>query len=187
MSSILSDDTIETIAHCLVWPDQILITPFRSQNVPPPMSSYQLELPSPPVHIAFTPNKDELTALLSNGTRIVWDLHTKVPKKGKRGGGKIAIPTIVEFSLLKSKRLESTVLGLELRQVARGADGKVMVLARDMDTDRDVVFIDGVEQLSNDEGHTTDAIEAQSLGRILAMDNGVVVCDSNGRLSAIGR
>lgn len=79
------------------YSDSLLLTPFRTQNVPPPMSSYQLSLSSPsnisppPVHVAFSTDDSPSSAtemmacLFADGTIRLWRIHTNVDKKlGKR-------------------------------------------------------------------------------------------------------
>ncbi|KAJ3555021.1 hypothetical protein NM688_g2799 [Phlebia brevispora] len=73
----------------------ILLTPFRSQNVPPPMSSIQFPLAPVPVHapkfqtrlpvqLSFTWGKDILVALWETGCLKLTDLHTRLgPGQGK--------------------------------------------------------------------------------------------------------
>ncbi|KAF8318502.1 IkappaB kinase complex, IKAP component [Clavulina sp. PMI_390] len=62
-----------------------LVTPFRVQNIPPPMCSITLplaakkplhdrRLPSAPVDVALAPHRDLLAALLPDRTISVWDL-----------------------------------------------------------------------------------------------------------------
>ncbi|KAF8845970.1 pol II transcription elongation factor [Paxillus ammoniavirescens] len=85
--------------------DQVLLTPFRTQNVPPPMSSYQLKttpsttaaesldpssssILSPrrqtPVHISLSPSGDLLAIIWQRGHVAVWSLNTRIgPGKGK--------------------------------------------------------------------------------------------------------
>ncbi|KAJ6488261.1 pol II transcription elongation factor [Mycena vitilis] len=62
---------------------KILLTPFRSQNVPPPMSSHQLTLSSapslaPPVHAALSPSTDTLALLWESGYLELWSLQTRL-------------------------------------------------------------------------------------------------------------
>ncbi|KAK7691913.1 hypothetical protein QCA50_005318 [Cerrena zonata] len=64
----------------------ILLTPFRSQNVPPPMSAHQLPVtkpttldshcPSIPIHISFSPKNDTLVSLWETGYTEVWSEQT---------------------------------------------------------------------------------------------------------------
>lgn len=77
----------------------ILLTPFRTQSVPPPMSAYQLSLaehPSPassavpvnqcrtPIHASFSSARDVLAVLWESGRVELWDLHTRIgPGRGR--------------------------------------------------------------------------------------------------------
>jgi elongator complex protein 1 len=71
-------------------PENLLLTPFRTQNVPPPMSSGQLlvsasseDRPKTPVHAALSAEKDVLAVLHEDGNYQVWDLQTRLgPGKG---------------------------------------------------------------------------------------------------------
>lgn len=69
----------------------ILLTPFRTQNIPPPMASHQLPIPRDvltgrpllPVHVAFSPHKDILASLWETGYIEVTNLRTRLgPGKG---------------------------------------------------------------------------------------------------------
>ncbi|TFK25707.1 pol II transcription elongation factor [Coprinopsis marcescibilis] len=82
---------------------QILLTPFRTQNVPPPMSSFQLPInlaaptnPSKyktktPIHVSFTQANDGLAMLWEDGYIQLWVLHTR---KGP-GFGKVMNPEMI--------------------------------------------------------------------------------------------
>ncbi|KAI0785729.1 IkappaB kinase complex IKAP component [Abortiporus biennis] len=73
----------------------ILLTPFRSQNVPPPMSSYQLSVPFDstklesiktriPVNMSFSRERDILALIWETGYAEIIDLHTRlVPGREK--------------------------------------------------------------------------------------------------------
>ncbi|KAG2015494.1 pol II transcription elongation factor [Coprinopsis cinerea AmutBmut pab1-1] len=75
---------------------QILLTPFRTQNVPPPMSSYQLpvNLSTPfnkssfkvktPVYTSFSQDGDAMSMLWEDGYLQLWSLNTRLgPGPGK--------------------------------------------------------------------------------------------------------
>ncbi|KAK7472275.1 putative elongator complex protein 1 [Stygiomarasmius scandens] len=74
---------------------KLLLTPFRTQNVPPPMSSLELSLatsatrisPSAsriPVSVCFTAKSDCLGVLWEEGSLEIWNLHTRLgPGRGK--------------------------------------------------------------------------------------------------------
>ncbi|KAF8132053.1 pol II transcription elongation factor [Boletus edulis] len=68
--------------------DEVLLTPFRTQNVPPPLSSYQLKTspatPSIDTSPAETPFNDLLASVWQNGRVSVWSLNTRIgPRKEK--------------------------------------------------------------------------------------------------------
>ncbi|KAF9222466.1 pol II transcription elongation factor [Gyrodon lividus] len=92
--------------------DQVLLTPFRTQNVPPPMSSYQLKTShstavtdsldpcssshlSPhtqtPVHVSLSPSGDLLAIIWQWGRVAVWSLNTRIGP----GSGKVMDPLLI--------------------------------------------------------------------------------------------
>ncbi|WVW79282.1 hypothetical protein I302_101249 [Kwoniella bestiolae CBS 10118] len=117
----------DTASVAVVDGQKLLITPFRTQNTPPPMSSYHLDLPSVPVHVSLSDTTDSLALLFSDGLVQVWDLNTRLPdpKFGSRlrGGGKVAEPKLRYTSSLEAE-------GQRLvKQLAIGPNGKVAVLS----------------------------------------------------------
>lgn len=78
---------------------KILLTPFRMQNVPPPMSSLQLQVAGDPslhpnhvpVHTAFCVTKDVLAVLWESGFVEVWSLNTRL----EQGYGPVMKPSQV--------------------------------------------------------------------------------------------
>ncbi|KAK1230942.1 putative elongator complex protein 1 [Marasmius sp. AFHP31] len=96
----------------------VLLTPFRSQNVPPPMSSHQLSLSSPatplpssassiPVHATFSATSDTLAVLWETGYFELWSLRTRLGP----GRGKVLEPERVFSSSVKGES------GLGFRQI----------------------------------------------------------------------
>jgi elongator complex protein 1 len=93
----------------------MLLTPFRTQNIPPPMSSHQLVATSPdhpgssvPIHASFLDKHDVLAVLFENGLIRVWDLHTRVgPGKGK----------VLNPELLREDQIEMSTVPTSQRQV----------------------------------------------------------------------
>lgn len=80
--------------------DKLLLTPFRAQNVPPPMSSavLSISLPSPsqtrttiPIHTAFSPTHDRLAVLWESGVVQLFEMHTRVGP-ATPSGGKVVEP-----------------------------------------------------------------------------------------------
>ncbi|KAJ9102595.1 hypothetical protein QFC21_002996 [Naganishia friedmannii] len=172
----------ETVAGLLQMPndtgtvavvdgDQLLMTAFRGQNVPPPMSSYQIRLPSPPVHIATLPTRDSIVALFPSGEYQIWDLHTRIPKSGGRGGGKVAEPKLVQEG-----RFENGEQVAEYRQVAVDQEGQVFALVTLKGGEDAVLRQDGDLQVS--EG---------PLGRIVSgIAQGVISIDMDGKVCVGG-
>ncbi|KAG6809392.1 hypothetical protein H0H92_000447 [Tricholoma furcatifolium] len=73
---------------------QILLTPFRIQNVPPPMSSAKLALSSShrtPVYTSFSAVSDILAVLWESGYVELWTLQTRL----QGGRGKAMDPKLV--------------------------------------------------------------------------------------------
>ncbi|KAF7289209.1 polymerase II transcription elongation factor [Mycena indigotica] len=90
---------------------KILLTPFRAQNVPPPMSSFQLTLSnisSPartPVHVTLGPLDETLALLWESGEIELWELQTRITP----GPGKIMSP-IRKFSSTAAGRQRQIVI-----------------------------------------------------------------------------
>ena len=141
----------------------LLLTPFRSQNIPPPMSSYQLAL-SPeisrslsgaaartPVHVTFSSENDDLAILWESGYFEIWTLHIRLVP----GLAKILDPTR-HFAQTQKES------GIRWRQIflkSNDASGKsftVTVLGTDPRDQKDSVAIINVE-----EGVTTSTVDFQ--------------------------
>ncbi|KAF8627641.1 hypothetical protein AX15_004335 [Amanita polypyramis BW_CC] len=120
----------------------VFLTPFRTQNVPPPMSSYQLSLdpdlsavPIPcksriPVHASFSPDADLLAVLWECGYIEYWDLRTRLGP----GSGKVMDPIkvwsgIVDQHVYSWRQLLVQSLEEYSVMVALGASGKTDVIA----------------------------------------------------------
>ncbi|WWD21132.1 hypothetical protein CI109_105613 [Kwoniella shandongensis] len=119
----------DTASVAVVDGQRLLVTPFRTQNTPPPMSSYQLSLPSTPVHVSLSHIEDSAAILFSDGLVQVWDLNTRLPdpKSGSRlrGGGKVAEPKLRYSSTITATQLNKAVP----KQVALGPKGKTAVIS----------------------------------------------------------
>ncbi|KIY46095.1 IkappaB kinase complex, IKAP component [Fistulina hepatica ATCC 64428] len=88
----------------------LFLTPFRVQNIPPPMSSHELRLAvaRTPAHLAFSPVSDLLAVLWENGCVELWDLHTRL----ENGRGKVIKP-----EKLSSEALDGEDSAVRWRQV----------------------------------------------------------------------
>jgi elongator complex protein 1 len=84
------------VTHLKSRPASILLTPLRTQNVPPPLSSHQLSLDPDlsavtsacvsriPVHASFSSEDDHLALLWECGYIEYWNLRTRLgPGPGK--------------------------------------------------------------------------------------------------------
>ena len=120
---------------------RLLVTPFRTQNTPPPMSSYVINLPSTPVNVSCSTTDDSVGVLFDNGVVQVYDLNTKIPdpKSGSklRGGGKVADPQLRWEARLAPEGVSAAKqVILSAGQVAAlfwmdGEEGGAVVTARD--------------------------------------------------------
>ncbi|KAF9237879.1 pol II transcription elongation factor [Melanogaster broomeanus] len=78
-----------TVNSSVLSTDQVLLTPFRTQNVPPPMSSssssnQRTPHTQTPVHVSLSPSNDLLAIIWQRGCVAVWSLRTRIgPGKGK--------------------------------------------------------------------------------------------------------
>jgi elongator complex protein 1 len=138
-------DTIQYLA-------MILLTPFRVQNVPPPMSSYQISLTTipdilqpPPAHISFSPNSDALgTVSISNEIQL-WNLKTRLG--GPQGTGKERAK-VADPELVWNGRAENIVNAMA-RQIVVWSGNELLwnlaILGRGNDVENDIIEIIQVE------------------------------------------
>ncbi|GMK55839.1 hypothetical protein CspeluHIS016_0208950 [Cutaneotrichosporon spelunceum] len=115
----------DTATVAVVDGDRLLVTPFRTQNTPPPMSSYQLSLSAQAMHVSMSPSEDALAVLTTTGMVQIWDLNTSLPEAGAsrlRAGG------TVSGSKLRWERNLAPAGDFVPKQVALGGDGKVTAL-----------------------------------------------------------
>ncbi|KAG8724730.1 hypothetical protein FRC09_015203 [Ceratobasidium sp. 395] len=117
--------------------DTILVTPFKLQNVPPPMSSFRLSLSAsettrrpPPVHLALSPDSRLLGLLFPNQEIQVWDLCLRTGPKGK-----IADPRIVWSGSANDASLTGP------RQLALSNSTIVALYANQDDTQQGVTLV----------------------------------------------
>jgi elongator complex protein 1 len=131
----------DTASVAVVDGSHLLITPFRTQNTPPPMASYTIGLPTTPIHVAMSNTTDSLSVLYRNGLVQVWDLNTRVPdRKGSklRGGGKVAEP---KLAWEQTAQLDGLV-GMSL---AIGQEGQIAILASGAEGTKVITMANGQE------------------------------------------
>jgi elongator complex protein 1 len=146
--------------------ENLLITPFRTQNTPPPMASYTIPLPSTPIHVAMSNTTDSLSILYRNGLVQVWDLNTRVPdRKGSklRGGGKVAEP---KLAWEQTASLE----GLVGMSIAFGQEGQVAVLAHGLENTRVVTMTQGRDAVVKEVEADVERVLYSSNGQLLLVN-----------------
>lgn len=104
------------------------------------MSSYHLDLPSTPIHVACSSTTDSVALVYPDGRVQSWKLNTRIPeaKSGSklRGGGKVAAP-VLDYEC-KLDLPDNAIV----RQVAAGSD-ELAVLSRQADKDVVTILKDG--------------------------------------------
>jgi elongator complex protein 1 len=159
----------------------VLLTPFRMQNVPPPMSSHQLTLrPSPsaphrtlstPSHLAFSSSEDILAVLWETGYVELWNLRTRL----EFGRGPVMAPELVWNGTLDGVRFREICAWTN---VPGGATARIAALGAENDGTEVLRILD-----IRHEG--TEAVVApplESLGWRLAITEGAVVVHRNGKV-----
>ncbi|KAJ7125399.1 IKI3 family-domain-containing protein [Mycena epipterygia] len=156
---------------------KILLTPFRTQNVPPPMSSYQLAL-SPaqslsartPVHVSLSPSTDMLALLWESGYLELWSLQTRLTP----GPTKIMDPARTFCSMVGGRDLRQ-------RQVVLSSTPDTIHALGSTPQGRDVVTVFQIGKETT-EGLTTVEIPHRN-GRMIPNEGTAVVYQtSSGRL-----
>ncbi|WVO22664.1 uncharacterized protein IAS62_003995 [Cryptococcus decagattii] len=171
----------DTASVAVIDGTRLLLTPFRTQNTPPPMASYHLTLPSTPVHACLSSSDDTAAALFANGHVMVWKLNTRLPgPKGSklRRGGKVAEP-VLDF--------ETKVGGRQrlFRNLALGPGGKVAVLSLAIGHTTTTGHCGRVNVFGK--GEQDEEMEVESgVERILWTDQGsILVLNGQGRLPMV--
>ncbi|KAH7339027.1 IKI3 family-domain-containing protein [Rhizoctonia solani] len=114
----------------------VLLTPFRLQNVPPPMSSFKIDLGpnTTPAHLTFSTDSRSLAVVHPDCSIQVWELAIRTGTKGK-----IACPKVIwENSLTNGHNRTGDLTSP--RQIAL-SENSVLVLGSDHDGLHDIVHI----------------------------------------------
>ncbi|KAF9494179.1 Elongator complex protein 1 [Pleurotus eryngii] len=131
-SSSHSQPPNDTGSVAVIDGSKILLTPFRMQNVPPPMSSLQLDFAGKtslypvqvPVHTAFCVTKDILAVLWESGFVEIWSLNTRL----EQGYGPVMKPSQAR-QIVAQEGLDNTLRLLILGVTDNGMDVLVDVSA----------------------------------------------------------
>ncbi|KAG8994650.1 hypothetical protein FRB94_009752 [Tulasnella sp. JGI-2019a] len=168
-STVSTPNDYGTVA--VVDGSSLLITPFRLQNVPPPMSSYQIQRSSrhlpPPIHVSAAPNADVLVMLYDTAEVELWNLFTKTAISQ----GKVAEPSKIWQGLIPG--------GVQARQVIGWVDEKapeewfVAVLGLPADGKHDVIVVAAIRNGVITDDYET-ALPMKGSGRMIYMEGGML-------------
>ncbi|KAJ7198481.1 pol II transcription elongation factor [Mycena pura] len=156
---------------------KVLLTPFRVQNVPPPMSAYQLPFSSThllstrtPIHMSLSTSKDTLALLWESGRLELWFLQTRLIP----GPAKIMHPSQTFVGDVGRD-------GVRHRQVMLSPVPDTIYVLGSGPQGHDIVTI---VQLGQDAAENSTAIEMPSLnGRLIPNESRVLIWQaSDGRL-----
>ncbi|CED83780.1 IkappaB kinase complex, IKAP component [Phaffia rhodozyma] len=159
----------------------LLITPFRTQNVPPPMSSNKIinshEMDSrkciPPIHVAYSPAQDILAQLYPSGAIELHSVRTKLDRSVP--GRAQVIEPVISFSLPEEVRARQVALVWEDEKKA------IAVLGWDAKESRDSVWI----KQDKEEEWQTVSVGSSGMGKLIAGIDGFILEDKTGQVSAI--
>ncbi|KAH9022450.1 IkappaB kinase complex IKAP component [Lactarius hengduanensis] len=152
----------------------VLLTPFRMQNVPPPMSSHRLTLrPSPsapqrtlstPSHLSLSSSEDILAVLWETGYVELWNLCTRL----EFGRGPVMTPELVWSGAIHGARFREICVWTN---VPGGATARIAAVGAE-NGGTDVLQVLDIRQES------TDTLETP----LLESWEGAVVVHRNGKV-----
>ncbi|KAH9042892.1 IkappaB kinase complex IKAP component [Lactarius deliciosus] len=159
----------------------VLLTPFRMQNVPPPMSSHRLTFrPSPsapqgtmstPSHLSFSSSEDILAVIWETGYVELWNLCTPL----EFGRGPVMTPELVWSGALHGARFREICAWTN---IPGGATARIAAVGAE-NGGTDVLQVLDIRQESTD---TLKTPPLESLGWRLAITEGAVVVHRNGKV-----
>lgn len=163
----------------------ILLTPFRVQNVPPPMSSCQLapsssalppsiERSRTPIHASFSLLSDTLAVLWESGYIEIWSLKTRL----EGGRGKIMDPSQVWSGFVNCPLAREHKQLLLSSSDASGTWSTLTVLSSGREND-----IISIVDLDNYDSIRTSVVELPHCNcRLIATDTETMVQGPNGEI-----
>ncbi|THV06651.1 pol II transcription elongation factor [Dendrothele bispora CBS 962.96] len=156
---------------------KLLLTPFRTQNVPPPMSSLELSLASSvtrllpsasriPVSTCFTVKSDSLGILWEEGSLEIWSLHTRLGA----GRGKVLDPQVIYSGNITDPEHAREVTFRQMQLLDKSERGNISaVLLGSGSQGKDVLVI---STFDGEKIVETTSLDMQSLnGRLLGSDS----------------
>jgi len=160
----------------------VLLTPFRMQNVPPPMSSHRLTLrcshlapprtlPTPS-YVTFSPTEDVLAALWETGYLELWNLHTRL----EFGRGYVMTPELIWSGNLDGARFREISV---FTNVSRGTILARIVALGSESSGKEVLRVLDIEK---ENANTLEVPSLGSLGWRLALTCGAMVLHRNGKV-----
>lgn len=160
---------------------KLLLTPFRIQNIPPPMCSYTLSLPFSesssavkikllytPVHSSFSSSHDILAVLWESGYVELWEMHTRLGP----GRGPIMKPSLMwseEICSVSSNR--QVALMTTDGPIPENSTARVIILGSDSHGNDHAIVID-IEQGSSTRTHHVELPSRN--GRLISLDKTIV-------------
>ncbi|CUA72874.1 Elongator complex protein 1 [Rhizoctonia solani] len=134
----------------------LLLTPFKLQNVPPPMSSFKIDLGpnATPAHLAFSSDSRTLAVVYPNCSIQMWELAIRTGTKGK-----IACPKLVWESPLTNGPNRTNDLVCP-RQIML-SENSILVLGSDRDGSHDMIYI------TSTTGLESTTLETPCFGRLI--------------------
>lgn len=159
----------------------ILLTPFRVQNVPPPMSSFQLtlsssELPSSPersrtpIHASLSALSDTLAVLWEAGYVELWSLKTRL----EDGRAKIMDPSRSWAGFVGGALVRNCRQVLILSSDTTGTSSTLVVLSSDRE--HDVITIVALDSYESIRGSSTVSLPHRNCRLVMTDTDKQILC-----------
>lgn len=169
-------------------PADLLLTPFRTQNIPPPMCSQQLSLTKLdvlfhssssllPIHASFSEG-DSLAVLWETGYTEVWGLQTRLGLGATRS--KVMNPVKLSYSMLNEDPSSASYRQVALIHSAARAPATVVQLATRFEGAEQGV--DRVTAVTIDTSSTKTVVMPERNGRMVSVEPIVVWQSPEGTL-----
>lgn len=164
-----------------------LVTPFRTQNVPPPYSTSKILASSPsspatassrptppPIHMAFSPVSDLSAQLFPTGEINLRQIETKLAK------GVPGRPQVIGEPLCL--QLMASVKG---RQIAVNGEGEVAVLGWNVEQGRDGLWIHPGKKGEGEQEWKDVRVGGSGAGKLIGLDKEFVFESREGEMALV--